>query len=74
MTTNLLEKQFHETKLDERLRQLSTASPKLTYFDEDVDLNFINSDKSLLNTTEQTIYVVCIFLFEFLSTIFYSYL
>ncbi|CAF3532145.1 unnamed protein product [Rotaria sp. Silwood1] len=56
-STNVLEEQLHWTKLDETERKFSTISTKLMYFDEDDDLNFINLNKNLLNTTEQTVYV-----------------
>ncbi|CAF1040921.1 unnamed protein product [Rotaria sordida] len=56
-TTNVLEEQLHWTKFDEIARKVSTISTKLLYFDEDNDLNFINLNKNLLNTTEQTVYV-----------------
>ncbi|CAF4591906.1 unnamed protein product, partial [Rotaria sp. Silwood2] len=56
-TTNVLEEQLHWTKLDETVRKFSIMSTKEIYFDEDNDLNFINSNKNLLNTTEQTVYV-----------------
>ncbi|CAF3886240.1 unnamed protein product, partial [Rotaria sp. Silwood2] len=56
-TTNVLEEQLHWTKLDETVRKSSIMSTKEIYFDEDNDLNFINSNKNLLNTTEQTVYV-----------------
>jgi hypothetical protein len=42
------------SKLDEILRKVSTISSQIHYFDDDEDLN-----KHLLNTTDQTVYVVC---------------
>jgi hypothetical protein len=42
------------SKLDDILRKVSTVSSQIHYFDDDDDLN-----KHLLNTTEQTVYVVC---------------
>jgi len=60
--TTELEEELHWSNLDETLRKLSTASSKIVYFDEEDELDFINSNKNLLNTTEQTVYVVCIFI------------
>jgi hypothetical protein len=60
--TTELEEDLHWSNLDETLRKLSTASSKIVYFDEEDELDFINSNKNLLNTTEQTVYVVCIFI------------
>lgn len=37
----------------------STVTPLPDYLDEDEDLNFFKTDQSLLNNTEQTVYVVC---------------
>jgi len=58
-----LKPQLDWSKLDETLRKVSTVSSQINYFDEDEDLNFINLNKNLLNTTEQTVYIVCQFIF-----------
>jgi hypothetical protein len=54
-----LEGYLNWAKLDETLRKIPSISSKIVHFDEDDDLNFIDSNKNLLNTTEQTVYIVC---------------
>jgi len=66
-----LKAQLDWSKLDETLRKVSTVSSQINYFDEDEDLNFINLNKNLLNTTEQTIYIVCQFIFIYKKKIFF---
>jgi hypothetical protein len=62
-----LKAQLDWSKLDEKV---STTSSQINYFDDDEDLNFINSNKNLLNTTEQTIYIVCQLIFIYKKNIF----
>jgi len=51
------------SKLDETLQKISTTSSQINYFDDDENFNFINLNKNLLNTTEQTVYIVCQLIF-----------
>lgn len=47
------------SKLDRILEKISTVSSEIHHFDENEDFSFLNSNKNLLNTTDQTVYVVC---------------
>jgi len=62
-----------KAQLDETLRKVSTISSQINYFDDDENLNFINSNKNLLNTTEQTVYIVCQLIFIYKKKIFFSF-
>lgn len=57
-TSTITLPQFHPSPhLAEALKHLDPSAADLDY-DDEKDFNFLNSNKNLLNTTEQTVYVV----------------
>ena len=53
-----LQARVHWANAEQTSRMSATSSVTPVSVDEDKDLTFINSNKNLLNTTEQTVYVV----------------
>lgn len=62
--------QLDWSKLDSILGKLSTSSSQIDHFDENDDFTFLDSNKNLLNTTDQTVYVVCSSICLFLDKLF----